>query len=182
MEPTHKPQTFRSKILRFIPVKFRNARVALVTGIVLVTAGVAIFQIVFVPRSPFSSDLVSSVDFPLYYPTSLPAGFHLDTGSISSNNQVVVYGIVNPDRDNGTISISIQAKPSGFNFDDFYTHKLFHPVSRTTSNGTVMVGADDKGVFASLAAADSWVIATSSNKSLPTQVMTVMSGLKEIKR
>src|SRR5438309_398284 len=44
-------------------------------------------------HSPFSKDIISSVNFPLYYPTSFPTGYQIDPNSITSNSQAVLYQI-----------------------------------------------------------------------------------------
>lgn len=145
--------------------------------LVLAIAGIVIIQVTKAPKSPFTTDIRSSVSFPLYYPTKYPSGYHLDPASISSNGQAVLYQVKGDSTDALTIFVSIQAKPTGMNFDDFYNKHLTEPTSHITSNGPVVVGTDSRGTFGGLLTKNDWVLVTMADETASSKVLTILSNL-----
>lgn len=150
--------------------------IGIVVGIVLITA--AAFWALS-PRSPFSSDIAESVSFPLYYPTKFPTNYTIDQSSISSNNQAVLYRIINTKNNGRTIFVSIQAKPDGMNFDDFYNHHLTNPVSHVTSNGSVVIGQENNGTLGGLLTDKVWIIVTSADETASDRILTILASLQK---
>lgn len=146
--------------------------------LVIIMVGVVAFWLQS-PKSPFSPDIVGSVSFPLYYPTKYPTDYKLDTSSISSNGQAVLYQIINTRNNGRTIFISIQAKPDGMNFDDFYNHHLTNPVSHVTNNGPVVIGLEKNGALGGMLTDKVWVIATTADETATSQLFTILTSLQK---
>jgi hypothetical protein len=62
--------------------------------------------------SPFPENVKKSVSFPIYYPSSLPKGFFLNTNSLKSSNNLAFYNI--DTIDGNKVTVSLQALPKGF--------------------------------------------------------------------
>lgn len=144
--------------------------------LVILTTGTA-FMAFPKQQSPFAKSIVASVGFPLYYPKALPSGYIIDTSSITSNGQAVLYQIINPGASNATIFVSIQAKPSNFNFNDFYQQKLSDTTAHPTANGQAVVGLYNNGVFGSLVTSSDWIIITTPNEAAASRIQTVLNSL-----
>ncbi len=160
----------------------KRTRWVLAGGLVVVLAvlsSVIVVRVTKTPSSPFTNDILSSVQFPLYYPTKYPPGYTLDPASISSNGQAVLYQLKSSDSNALTIFVSIQARPSGMNFDDFYNKHLTQPTSHVTSNGPVVVGTESRGVFGGLVTDKDWVLVTSADETASSKVLSVLSNLRK---
>lgn len=62
-------------------------------------------------HSPFTKKFISSVSFPLYYPSSLPAGYELKPNSIGGDSKLVYYTLTNVASKS---SMTISQYPSNF--------------------------------------------------------------------
>jgi hypothetical protein len=60
------------------------------------------------PVTPLPSQVTASVNFPIFFPSSLPAGYTLDKNSASVQKQIVFFSVSNHER---KVSISEQAVP-----------------------------------------------------------------------
>jgi len=63
--------------------------------------------------SPFTKEITSGVDFPLYYPKPLPSGYALNKKSVGGNGEAVFYDLYNSAK-KLTITVTLQATPSAF--------------------------------------------------------------------
>lgn len=101
--------------------------------------------------SPIPHDITSQVDFPLYYPTELPAGFSLDKNSFTKTNKVVTYVVTY--EDDKKLIFNIQARPTNFDFDGFQSKgkKL------KSSLGDAYIGSLGQNTVVSIATSETWV-------------------------
>lgn len=112
--------------------------------------------------SPFEETVKDSVEYDLYYPTSLPPGFKIETDSVQKvEDGVVVYAI--SDDDGKRITVSSQIKPSQINLDSIYA-ALSGVYDLKTHNGDVKVGKAQNGVLvAAMTLGDTWLLLNTPN-------------------
>ena len=92
-----------------------------------------------------------AVDFPLYYPNKLPAGYKLEESSITYTKHVAVYSFT---YEHGKhIAFSVQPKAAGFSTDSF------NPTSEFTSyiGRAYLVDLDDRS-SAAVDSDTSWLL------------------------
>lgn len=87
--------------------------------VILIAAGTSGLLYINSPKSPFPKTVSQAVNFPLYYPSTLPDGYRLKKGSLNVQNNIVFYTLENG---GNTISISEQASPQ-------------HPLDLTSTPG-----------------------------------------------
>lgn len=118
-----------SKKVMFGGVKSKNKIVIIVISaiIFLLLAGGGVWLLFSKTsnHSPFSKKLIASVSFPLYYPSSLPAGYELKPNSIGGDNKLVYYTL-----NNATSKSSMTISQYASNFD---TAKKFEGASIPSS-------------------------------------------------
>ncbi|HSW75105.1 MAG TPA: hypothetical protein VLG16_04535 [Candidatus Saccharimonadales bacterium] len=123
--------------------------------------------------NPFNAQLLASIDFPLYYPTRLPAGYHLDTKTVGKPQDGVVVLTINGPK-NQNIYMSQEIRPGTFDFGGYYNNfsdkKLI-----VTEAGTIAVGHIDNGYtsIGSLATSRTWVI-VNTKASVDLNQLTVL--------
>ena len=102
-------------------------------------------------NGPIPRVILSQVNFPLYYPTELPAGFSLDKNSFSETSGVVTYVI---NYDNGKkLIFNTQALPKDFDFDSFQGNGK----KIGSSLGDAYVGSLGNNTVVSVATDKSWL-------------------------
>lgn len=128
---------------------------------------------------PFTSSNSGGVVFPLYYPTTLPSGFHVALKSVNSpQSGVYVVNYVGPDK--SIIYMSQEARPSEFNIGGFDS-KLSNVQTQITNLGEIEVGQINNGVdvVGSLATNKSWIIINTSSSSISLQeVVNMLASLR----
>jgi len=62
---------------------------------------------------PLPKQLISQASFPIYYPSKLPEGYVLKTGSVGGDSSAVYYTLTNG-TDKSAITVTLQATPSKF--------------------------------------------------------------------
>lgn len=129
--------------------------------------------------NPIPDSIVSAVTFPLYYPATLPAGYIIDQASFRADNQVVLYTLTKAGASN--ISVSIQSKPSGFDFNDFQNKQLRGTKAVANDNGEVLVGLYAERIVGSLLNDKSWVLVNASSKVSAKDIETIMKSLQPAK-
>ncbi len=99
-----------------------------------------------------------SVNFPLYYPTDLPAGYAFGNDSLSSTSNVVLFSLQNTTTGD-VISISEQPTPSSkLNLNAFY-HNQFDSFSAiATPIGNGVYGKDSQNATISIPSDKTWLI------------------------
>jgi hypothetical protein len=157
----------------------------LIVGAMIIGAGGVWF---FFPRQlgnsgddPFSAQLASSVQFPLYYPTRLPSGFHIDTKSTNEPRaNVVVFDIDGPN--NQKVYVSEEERPPSFNFGGFY--KTLSSLSFSMSkNGEIATGytnehSESIGSLA-FSSVNAWVLINSHSSVVsPAQISSMLKSLE----
>lgn len=111
---------------------------------------------------PFDTQLLASINFPLYYPTQLPAGYHVDSKSVSQPQPGVVVLILRGPK-NQKIYISQEVRPTTFDFGGYYNNFTDRSLT-VTDAGTIAVGHTNDGYtsIGSLATNRTWIIANTS--------------------
>lgn len=149
---------------------------ALVVGGALFLILIAIWLLLWPARkpaasNPFNASVIASAGFPLYYPSTLPPGYAIDTKSVTEPQQgVVVVNLVGPN--NGKIYISEEARPTKFPIGNFYA-RLSNVQEIGVSDGAIATGYDGRTLVASRANNKSWVIAN-TNAAVSRQHLVVM--------
>lgn len=92
---------------------------------------------------PFTTQITSSLQFPLFHPTYIPTGFHVDTKSVTEpTTGVVVFSLDGPNK--GKIYISEEARPSKYDIGGFFA-KFSDLKESAISGGTLATGKIDSG-------------------------------------
>ena len=147
-------------------------------GLVLGTA-----VVLMVPKSAkIPEQLVSAknqANYTLYFPQPLPKGFHYKPDSAHVSSAAALYTLTfGGDK---TMSVSIQPKPKGVVFDDFYDRVLKHKADVFSSEGKAAIGVADGKTIGSLVTDNVWVLINTSS-SIDGQAMTqLISNLKPVR-
>lgn len=160
------------------PKKRRRLRVVLILFVLLLAAGAAGYWYKSnMLSSPIPANIRASVNFPLIYPTKLPSGYHLDNTSFSSSGGVVLYSAQNGP--GNKIAFTVQQRPSGFDFNNFYKQGLTDPSTFDTSLGQAALGTANGRPLGSLLTDTSWLLVSSASKSVQSDdLRLILNNLK----
>ena len=150
--------------------------IASLSGVVLGVAAVISWRLfVWQPANadPFTPQLAASLQFPLFHPTYVPTGFHVDTNSVTEpTTDVVVFNLDGPNKQK--IYISEEARPSKYDIGGFFTK--FSDLKETAINGgTLATGKIDNGQteIGSMLNNQVWII-SNTNAPVPMNQITQM--------
>jgi hypothetical protein len=145
-------------------------------GIVLLASGGLAVYAFALPHNPIPADIRAGATYPLFYPAGLRAGWTLDKSSFYVSSGVVGYVIHGP---SGNLNITIQPRPASFDFAGFYSKDLTGTIQFLTPLGQGAVGKTEGHYVGSLAAANSWVLASPNNdKVSQSDIQAILSDLK----
>ncbi len=155
----------------------RRLIVAAIIGCLLIIGGVSGFLLW--PRQPhFPASLISSTEFPLYYPVTLPPGYSVDKNSVNQQtSSSLIYVIVrNGDR---AISISEQAKPPQSQIvETAFAKNLSGSSLISTPYGTATIGIFSGRISASLMTDKTWILLSAIAPVSSDEVATTLKGLQ----
>lgn len=162
----------------------KNKKMLLVAFLTLVIAvaagGLAAWRLfIWQPAiiNPFSAKVMASVQFPLYYPTQLPAGYRISSKSVTEpQSGVVVFDAVGPN--NTKIYISEESRPSSFDFGGYY--KAFTDLHQLSgSYGSIATGRINSGKVAvgSLTNNKVWILSNTTAQIPPSQIARMLSTM-----
>lgn len=175
---SHQPASAQHHSVTPRPKKRRRMRIILILLILLAAAGAGGYWYMSNKlSSPIPANIRASVSFPLLYPSKLPAGYHLDNNSFSSSGGVVLYSAQNG---SGTkIAFTVQQRPSGFDFNNFYKQGLTNPSTFDTSLGQAALGTTNGRPLGSLLTDKSWLLVSSASKSVQSDdLRLILNNLK----
>jgi len=123
--------------------------------------------------SPFSKELVTSVDFILYYPAAgLPDGYYLDRDSIRYEQGLVLYQVKHETK--GTVSVTQQSKPANYDFSTLSDDNKF-----IVEAGEAIVGVGDGFSSGSIINDTSWILLRTSETVPTSDLETIMKSLRQ---
>jgi hypothetical protein len=126
--------------------------------------------------SPFSAEASRSAGLPLYYPAKLPDGWRIDPGSLHTDTGMAYYQLANA---SNIINVTLQTRPSSFNFNNFYTETLHNTTQFLTPLGQAAIGKADGHYLGSLAIDDIWILVTPGSPDLPADDLhTILSNMR----
>lgn len=168
----------KRKLMREKPSKTISRRglivIASSLGIVL-GIGVAIGWKVFLYKpanvNPFSAKLSASLQFPLFHPTYVPDGYHVDTSSVTEPaTGVVVFSLAGPNK--SKIYISEEARPTKYDIGGFFA-KFSDLKESAITGGTLATGKIDNSQteISSMLNNQVWVICN-TNAAVPMDQMS----------
>jgi hypothetical protein len=155
-------------------------RTQLATGGLLLVGLSAGLVTVFYDSGPIPRSARKEIDFPLYYPKTLPPGYSVDARSFTQKDKVVIFSIKPPHGKN--IAVSEQHLPTGL---DLSVHKnpagIKLPDERnfTTGAGQAQVSLWGDKMVSSLVTEDTWIILNVTGIT-PTDVDAVTSSFKRL--
>jgi hypothetical protein len=145
--------------------------------ILFLIAGGVIFYFAYHSHSPIPAEVQKQVTFPLYYPGKLPAGYALNKDSFQATSDAIVYYA---DKGNDRITISIQPRPQGFDFQKFYQQTLNNSEQFLTPLGQAGIGKAQDRLLGSLATDESWILVSSNSPGIKAaDIRLVLSHLKK---
>jgi hypothetical protein len=101
--------------------------------IVIITGGFATWRHFSQPPNPIPTDILHSVNFPVYYPSRLASGFYVDQNSIKINGNLLFYVV-----SDGSMNITIveQSLPPYLPPPNFKVLSSFETAAGSASTGT----------------------------------------------
>lgn len=169
MENTKRGELFRLRTLRRTTVLK-----ILVAGLMTVGIGAAIYSYTSWKQTippPLPQDLISSVGYPVYYPSHIPRGYHFKVDSIANHNGLLFYKFINGNR---VITVTQQATPAqkvDLNKLEGYS-ELQLTIGRAATGQSV-------GNPSVIILTDSTLVNITSNKDVTKdQVLTVAKNMK----
>lgn len=126
---------------------------------------------------PFTPQITSSLQFPLFHPTYVPAGYRVDPKSVAEpTTGVVVFSLDGPSKEK--IYISEEARPTKYDIGGFFAK--FSGLKETAiSGGTIATGkiANSQTEIGSMLTNQVWII-SNTNASVPMdQITQLVKGL-----
>lgn len=120
----------------------------------------------------FDSGSISALNYPVYYPTQIPAGYHLNARSISVKQKILHFYLSN--KNGSTLFVNEQAKSKSFDFTA-YRQKIKHLNTMSTANGSVFTGTINSGKVevGNFLSNQTWIQVT-TNSSVPLSQITTM--------
>lgn len=148
-KPVTKKSRYKKRLL-VVPVA-----IIMIASVAFFARPIAAF---IVPGTPFPRELIENTEYPLLYPSRLPAGYSIDTATINqSDDKATNYAIKN--KDGNPVHFSLQQQPNELNL-----LPLFETMSNVKSldipAGTTTIGVTkDKMVTAHTLTGSIWIIA-----------------------
>ena len=143
--------------LRPVPFRVKLVAAALV---VIVVLGVGF---VLQPKTPGSiTKAAAGVNFPLYYPAHLPEGYALEQSSVSGTPDVVIFSAFNRATGNRLV-VSEQARPTGFDFENFYHEQTSAYKHFAAPVGDGVTGTAGDSYLGSIVTDHTWIIIKGSS-------------------
>jgi hypothetical protein len=150
----------------------------LVSALIIVLFSGAYFYLNGRDMNPVPLNIKASVNFPLYYPVKLPAGYSIKKDSFSSTPQVVTYYAENHRGER--MLFSIQAPPDSVGVNDFNKRVLQNQIQIISDAGQARLGDINGRITGSLVTKKSWVLLTASSDKVPKKVMAdALSSLQQ---
>jgi hypothetical protein len=124
--------------------------------------------------NPFTTSLIAAMKFPIYYPTKLPAGYHIDRKSIQSPaDNVVVMTVLGPKGEK--LYISQEARPAKFDLGGFY-NSLTELKQVSAPDGGIAVGYNGRTIVGSRANNTTWILSNTNAALPPDQIITTLQS------
>jgi hypothetical protein len=165
-------------------VSFFKKRLWAIIGIITVTATiVAVAWATYYRHKPFFPIAITetATSYTLFEPRQLPTGYTVDKESFSRAANVLTFTAVNSEKQH--INFSIQSRPPNYDYNSFYSAVLKDTFKFTTSEGEAAIGKAQGLTVGSLLTASTWVIVSSSTKSVTTNdIQQVLSHLEPEQR
>jgi hypothetical protein len=124
--------------------------------------------------NPFSAKLTASLQFPLFHPTYVPSGYHVDVSSVTEpTTGVVVFSLDGSNKQK--IYISEEARPSKYDIGGFFA-KFSGLKESAIPGGTLASGKIDSGQteISSMLNNQVWIICN-TNASVPMDQMAQLA-------
>lgn len=130
-------------------------------------------------RGTIPQNIRDAVDFSLYYPKELPAGFKVDPASFSIGSNVVAYTIsYNPD---SKLAVSLEPVPPSFDFEMFYEKSLRNTQTLVSRIGKTTIGRLNGVETASIMTTDkTWILITAPNGIDDNALRSVIQSLRAV--
>jgi len=119
-----------------------------------------------------------AASYPIYYPTSLPAGFIYNEGSAKYSANVFIYTFTFDG--NKKLFVSTIPKPDGVQFSDFYNRILSNKTEVLSNQGTAVMGNAGGQTIGSLVTDKSWITMNTSASINSDTLKALLSSLKKL--
>lgn len=116
----------------------------------------------------------SSVNFPVFQPRNLPAGFAVDTSSFKLNSEVVTFVAKSAQ---GAVLITEQAIPRQLDFDTFYADQLSDTRRMTTGIGEATIGYFGDTELGSIVTDRTWILVRAKQGVSSQQMDAIVQSL-----
>ncbi len=158
--------------------KFIRPIITMLSIIVAIAAGVLLWQgpvsSLLQPKSPFSEEITSSMNIPLFYPTSPPAGFKIEVDSVTQPEPGVVLYVMS-DEEGNRINLTLQRQPEGINLDPLYAALISTRELTTTKFGTIKTGITTENIsITNILTGQTWILINMPRDTINDEVLVKM--------
>jgi hypothetical protein len=173
-ENIEKPQSSSSEATPNRNKRINKFVVLAAAGTILVILIVG-FLVIASHANPIPQNVIQSVSFPVYHPTSEPTGYKLQISSVTSNNGSVFYNLIDS-QTKQSIQVSQERLPAAFNPQVMFSH---NPLPTTISPlGTVYDLSFQNQSRFMIMAPKSLVFVSAKPKISDAQLQQLIDGLK----
>ena len=155
-----------------------RVRALIIVGIFLFVSGVAALQGIARANEKIPTEIRAKVDFPLYYPSEVPPGYRIDEESFTATRDVASYAFDGPDN---RVSISVQPKPPGFDFDNFHSKQITGGEPLDTPVGKATIGTLGDRIVSSMVTDRAWILINGPAKTETSVLERLSQRMVEVR-
>ncbi len=150
----------------------------LIVVVIVIGAGVLVWQHFSNPPIPIPKGVVDSASFPLYYPSKLPEGYILNTNSFDNTGQIITFSVRYLNKAN--ILFAEQAIPRNIDLNDLQNKQMMNVKAIDTKFGRAYFGILNNNTAISLVTDKSWVFISSGLKITDDDASTIVNNLDQV--
>jgi hypothetical protein len=180
--PKIQPERPATPRKREVTLRLPGPKLMVLMLIAVCLVGVGAFMVVtrLNRHDPLPANIKCQANFPLYYPTKVPAGFRFDEAAYDPETHVVTYDYSTVD--GNKVYFSLQPKPAHFNFNDFNKKQISGGSQVSTSIGTATVGVLQKQTVSSLVTDKTWILIGAGGKINISQLTQISQSMAPVRK
>lgn len=129
-------------------------------------------------KSPITKEIGSQVDFPLYYPASLPAEFKFEEITYDPEAQAVIYKYAAGDK---RLLFTLQEKSPNIDYNRLRDTQMTDVKEITVPAGQAIMGILEKQLISTVFSANTLIFINATGTSTPQDLETATRSLAPVK-
>jgi hypothetical protein len=117
-----------------------------------------------IQKNPISQDIARQVDFPLYYPASLPAEFKFEEITYDTGARAVIYNYVSGDK---RLLFTLQKKSDSINYNRLRDTQMTEVKEITVPTGQAVMGILEKQLISTVFTGNTLIFINATGTSTP---------------